>query len=198
MAGEREMGDGGPSVVTLCKRKRPQGWARWRAHVVAEDEHGTWVFTPAGSTYLGDDERGTRKVVPSARGADGQGNDLLVLLPRGGWWVAQLVFGTRLVCSVDVSTPPLLDGAEWAYTDLELDPVLLADGTVFVEDEDELEEAYAAGLVTDAERSEAEAAAAWWVGRLTSPSTFIALARTHFERARSRGLEPLAAPDHPS
>lgn len=139
-------------VVTLWKHKGPSGWGRWEAYDVGTDEFGTWLFTPARSTFRSEDRQGAAGRCDVARDADGLGRDSLVLLPVGRWFVAHWVLDAECVVNVDISTPPARAGSEWAFEDLELDPFVRPDGTFGVDDEDEFTEACRAGLITGVER----------------------------------------------
>ncbi|MBR8639666.1 DUF402 domain-containing protein [Streptomyces tuirus] len=66
-------------------------------------------------------------------------SDGVQLLPDSGWWAAWWWRTDRWI-SVDICTPPALDGSGWSYVDLELDLARLADGTVLLVDEDEFEQ----------------------------------------------------------
>jgi hypothetical protein len=94
---------------------------------------------------------------PGELGPGGPGEHCVQLAPRDGWWFAYFRYSGFL--HVDVSTPPAFGDGEWGFVDLELDPFRRADGTVGTEDEDELVQAHADGLVSDAERAAAEDAA---------------------------------------
>lgn len=54
--------------------------------------------------------------------------------------------------SIDVCTPAMLAGAEWAYVDLELDIYKSSDGTVGGFDQDEFDDAVVQGLISETER----------------------------------------------
>lgn len=141
-------------IVTIRKRKRPAGTGVWSGYSLAEDEAGLWVYTPAGSAYLGHDgvDFQTCEV---AQDPQGNGRDSLVLLPGDQWFVAHFIRGGRLLAHVDVATPPVYVDGVWSYDDLELDPYLTADGDFGVEDEDEFLRACDRGLMTGDEREAA-------------------------------------------
>jgi hypothetical protein len=138
----------------IRKRKRPTGSGLWSAYPLATDAFGTWFYTPAHSLYRDN----TGELCEVAQLGPGQpGEHSVQLAPHDGWWFAY--FRQSGLLHVDVSTQPVLIGAEWTFEDLELDPFRRADGTVGTEDWDELAAAHASGLVTDAERDAAEQAA---------------------------------------
>jgi len=145
-----------PPVVFIRKAKRPVGSGLWPSYQVGSDSFGRWFYTPRHSHYRGED--GTRsEVCEVAQDAAGVGEHALHLAPAGGWWFATWRRGGFL--SADVCTPLERDGNEWVYVDLELDPFRSAVGTVGTEDSDEFAEAVRAGLIGDAERRAALAAA---------------------------------------
>ena len=120
---------------------------------LGEDEHGTWLGEPAGSSA----QRGNEPPVVFAE-------PFVQLVPRGQWWTA--VFNgapakTEIYC--DIASPPeWKHPAEVTMIDLDLDVVRLrADQRVLIVDEDEFAEhqvrySYPAEVITAAER-----AAAW-------------------------------------
>ncbi|OII05430.1 DUF402 domain-containing protein [Curtobacterium sp. MCBA15_008] len=144
-----------PAVVTIVKRKRPEGTRSWRGYVVAVDERGTWVFTPAGSTHTGTDRSGLTSTCEVAQDDQGRGRHSIVLLPHAAWFVAHWVLDSEYVVHVDIATPPARSGAVWSFDDLELDPLLLQDGSFVVDDEDEFAAACADGRISGTEREAA-------------------------------------------
>lgn len=141
--------------MTIVKRKRPAGSRSWRGYVVAVDERGTWVFTPAGSTHTGVDSAGVTSTSEVAQDDQGRGRHSIVLLPHTAWFVAHWVLNSEYVVHVDIATPPGEAGAGWAFDDLELDPLLQRDGSFIVDDEDEFVDACAEGLISATEREAA-------------------------------------------
>lgn len=94
---------------------------------LGEDEHGTWLWAPAGSPF----RRGDEAVKVSER--------LWVKLITGEeWWTAIWTETGRIY--VDVITPARWDGTTVHMIDLDLDVIRHSDGTVTVEDEDEFEQ----------------------------------------------------------
>jgi hypothetical protein len=110
--------------VRVAKQKypaRPRG--EWEARLVAEDEHGVWLFAPAG-----DRNRHNMSGVQ--------------LLARDQWWVAWWWDDPRgWWTAADVATPARLVGDAWTYGDLEIDVVGDEQGFLEVVDEDEFEDA---------------------------------------------------------
>jgi hypothetical protein len=100
----------------------------WEARVLGRDEHGMWLYCPAGQRH--------RRADGTVIVADSGG---VQLLPGAGWWAAWWWQRGHWI-AVDVCTPPKLDGAQWSYVDLELDIVRTADDVVTVVDEDEFDE----------------------------------------------------------
>lgn len=149
------------NVVTIVKRKRRAGRRSWRGYVVAVDQRGTWVFTPAGSTHTGVDSVGVTSTSEVAQDDHGRGRDSIVLLPHSAWFVAHWVLDSQYVMHIDIATPPREAGAGWMFDDLELDPLFLRDGTIVVDDEDEFADACAEGLIPAPEREAALRAVEW-------------------------------------
>ncbi|MFJ3382176.1 DUF402 domain-containing protein [Curtobacterium sp. NPDC090217] len=176
-------------LVTVQKRKRPVGVHSWRGYVVAEDDWGTWVASPAGSRFVGDDGHGTIGVTQVAMFEHERGHHSVVLLPRDRWWVAHWIDDSDILVHVDISTPAVWEHDVIAYDDLELDPVLRRDGRVEVEDEDEFEEACATGLVTPLERDAAETARDD-VHTLLLQGDLVALGRRRLRESVALGLPP--------
>ena len=103
---------------------------RW----LGRDEHGDWIGIPAG----------TRMVRP---GADVlSGFDQVGLVPAAGSAELRSFLATfhrdpgPTWIYVDMTTPPVWDGAVVRAVDLDLDVVRLRDGSSYVDDEDEFAE----------------------------------------------------------
>jgi hypothetical protein len=142
-----------PPTCWIRKRKRPSGDGLWGAYEVARDEHGVWLYTPEGSRYRGTARDGSVGHCFAGQ-PDAPGLHVVHLVPSGAaWWFGlwKEWDGVRHL-SIDVCSPATPIGDEWAYVDLELDLYKSSDGTVGVYDEDEFDEAVAAGLIDDAER----------------------------------------------
>jgi hypothetical protein len=146
-------------VVSVKKVKRPAGAGIWRAYVLGTDQFGTWLHTPAGSVYLGDDGKDTG-VCEVAQDDDGVGRPIVQLITPGAWWIATWYppSADRDV-TVDICTPPASVGSTCTYTDLELDPWRSRDGQVGTDDWDEFHAAHTAGWIDQHELVAAQAAA---------------------------------------
>jgi hypothetical protein len=150
-------------VVTTKWVERPH-WEFDAVHL-GSDEHGDWLGLPVG----------THLARPGA--AFDTETDQVVLVPCGLWWIATFhAPGYRVATYVDMTTPPVWSsthaGLRVGAVDLDLDVVELADGTVYVDDEDEfaehrVEHRYPAEVVTGAEESCAQVADA--VRRAVAP-----------------------------
>lgn len=180
-------------AVTICKWKRPVGSGAWSGYVLAPDVAGTWVFTPAQSTYTGHDglRYGSCEV---GQDPPGNGRDSLVLLPDDRWFVAHFVHGSELLVHVDIATPPRLDGGIWTYDDLELDPYLTEAGDFGVDDRDEFDQACSVGLIDAEERRAAELTVAWLsdaVGGAEAP--LVRFGRVRLQKALALPLPPVRA-----
>ena len=92
-------------------------------HVLDQDEWGTWLWTPPGSTARCGDE--------PARTF----NHLNVkLIAPGEWWTAIWNDSGRYDLYVDIITPPAWNGDRVTMIDLDLDIVRLANDRVVIAD----------------------------------------------------------------
>jgi len=124
---------------------------RGLVHVLGEDEHGTWLWGPAGRTiYRGD----TALFVAE--------HDALTVVVPGAWWAPAWWIGhPTLELYVNINTPAVWDDERIVTVDLDLDVIRSRDGTVEVVDRDEFElhqvqYAYPRDLIESAERATAE------------------------------------------
>lgn len=154
------------------------------AHHLGEDEHGTWVWGPAGRTiYRGD----TALFVTE--------HDALTVVVPGAWWAAAWWIGhPSLELYVNINTPAIWDGDRIVSVDLDLDVVRTSDGRVEIVDRDEfelhrVEYGYPSDLIAGAEAAAAEVHAL--VSRNCPPFDGVA-AKAWAERARAarRAREP--------
>lgn len=145
-------------VVFVKKLKRPVGSGVWGAYVLATDEFGTWLHTPAGSLYRGEDGHQTR-VCEVAQDRSGVGRSIVQLIPPDAWWIATWYPppADRDV-TVDICTPAVFVDRTWTYSDMELDPWRDRDGKVTTDDWDEFQAACAMGWITEPEAAESMAA----------------------------------------
>jgi Protein of unknown function (DUF402) len=176
------MTSGAAEVTFIRKLKRPDGSGLWPAYRIGADQYGTWLFTPRGSRYRG--EKAGVASYCSVGSPVGPGIAVLHLVPAAGWWIAAFPDrdGSRWSVTVDICTPPRLDGGVWTYTDLELDiEVAAGTGEVRIADEDEFAAACASGYIPAGEAAAARQAADQ-VARL------IRDAREPFARAGPRRL----------
>jgi hypothetical protein len=161
-------------TVGIRKLKRPRGYGRWQAYVLAEDAHGLWLYSPAGSRYRGSDGHTTAECEVGQGNRDA-GLRVVSLIPCGGWWIATWTGNdpepgrphvTDPWISVDICTPPSVIVGEWTYVDLELDPHRSQAGRVWIDDEDEFEAACRAGLISREEQTQARLGASETAGLL--------------------------------
>lgn len=125
----------------------------WRHEAVwlGEDDHGVWLGASKGSVVQ-------RGLEPARRIRQHQ----VHLVPRDDWWVLTYAPGHRRAAHwIDISTPAEFEEHRVTAVDLDLDIVGMADGAVFVEDEDEFAEhqellGYPLRLIRNAERAAAE------------------------------------------
>lgn len=104
------------------------GQLHWQfvMHRLGEDEHGLWLWAPAGSLMQRGDE--PAKVSPSLN---------VKLVPYNKWWTAIWAWKSRQDVYVDIITPPSWNGSKVTMVDIDLDVVRWADGGVEILDEDE-------------------------------------------------------------
>ena len=113
--------------VTVDLRKWPDTpHRRFPARPIGEDEHGRWLWAPAGTTI----ESGSRGWVLE---------HAMVSLITDGWWAA-----TWFATGVDELYVDVVAPAEWTESavrliDLDLDVVRFRDGRTGLHDEDEFE-----------------------------------------------------------
>ena len=142
---------GTPVTVAMAKWPDRPHWT-FRCRWLGRDEHGAWIGTPAGAHHD----------CPGA--AFDAEVDSVTLVPDGGaaWLATFHAPGIWCDLYVDVATPATWDGgaghAVLRSVDLDLDVVRRPDGSVYVDDEDELAEhrvtlGYPDALVELAERS---------------------------------------------
>jgi protein associated with RNAse G/E len=125
---------------------------RGPVHPLGDDEHGTWLWGPAGRTI----HKG-----PGVSFVTEQ--DALILVAPGAWWQPAWWIGhPHLDLYVNINTPAQRDGDGIVTVDLDLDVVRWVDGRVEVLDRDEFEDhqaryGYPPGIVAAAEAATAEA-----------------------------------------
>ena len=153
------MHPGDPISVQISKWGDRPHW-RYDGTFLGSDEHGEWLGFPVGTRY----ERPGLAFVAEFASA--------CLVPAGG---QAFLAGfndenaTHRVY-VDMATPPEWVGSVLRAVDLDLDVVMLQDGTVYVDDEDEFAEhrvayGYPPEVVAMAESSAAAVLAAVRQGR---------------------------------
>ncbi len=172
-------------TVAVRKIKRPDGTALWRGYVVANDEFGTWIFTPRNSTIESTKDGKTEtKTWPE--------NDVLALMPTDDWYMAVWWTGGEHDITVDISKPPMFINKEWKWIDLETDLIRTVTGDVLVEDEDEFEEACEAGHISADERDAAIKMTESMESNLRHRiEPFGLVGRQHFDDAVARALPAL-------
>jgi len=119
---------------------------------LGDDEHGAWLWGPAGRTI----ERGDGTVFTTEQ-------DALILVPPGAWWQPAWWLGhPEIDVYVNINTPAEWSDGRVVAVDLDLDVIRFTDGRVEVVDRDEFEVhqvryGYPAGIVDAAEAATAEA-----------------------------------------
>ena len=97
---------------------------------LGEDEHGTWLWMPVGTTM----RRGTEEPIVSR-------NLAVKLITPDQWWTAIFNDGdSKYELYVDIATPAVWDGDTVHMVDLDLDVARRRGGGVEIHDEDEFEE----------------------------------------------------------
>jgi protein associated with RNAse G/E len=96
---------------------------------LGEDEHGLWLWSPAGS----DMQRGHEPLRRSS-------SINVKLIPDGKWWTAIWSWRSKVDLYVDIITPPSWNGETVTMVDIDLDVVRWPDGRVELVDEDEFEQ----------------------------------------------------------
>ncbi|MBA2608735.1 MAG: DUF402 domain-containing protein [Actinobacteria bacterium] len=176
----------------IRKIKRPGPISTWAGHVVSDDEFGLWVFSPNGTmVHTDNDGVATIKLF-----GNGHGPGVLCLLPSDEWWLG--CWWTREPgeprLAIDACTPPVLIDGIWTWIDLELDVFRDSDGVAVIEDEDEFDDAVAAGHIPPDEQREALAITAAMERQLRERvPPFDETGWRRHDEAAALGLPPLAA-----
>lgn len=151
--------DHGLSIPTLDKSlpihidfRKWGGSTHWQlqASFLDADEHGIWVWGPAGTVVSR--PNAPDKVSP---------NPFVKLITPQAWWTAMWPGGGIHQVFVDICTPVEWVGNTATLVDLDLDVVGLRSGLVVVEDEDEFAEhqhrfGYPESLIAGARATTAE------------------------------------------
>lgn len=145
-------------IAYIRKCKRPVGSGLWAAYELAKDRYGTWLYTPRGSLFRGEDGRSWATCEVS-EDVEGHGQPTVHLLSAERWWSAAWQGDTASHrVDVDICTPPRRAGRVWTFDDLELDPFRTLAGEVGTEDWAEFESQVADGHISAAESVAARAA----------------------------------------
>lgn len=175
-------------IAIIRKIKRPEGMIRWPTYVIAEDTHGLWLFSPKGTICRGQTRSETIEN-EVGRGNRPEAVPVMHLIPREGWWMAAWC---SLGLNVEICTPPALIDNEWQFVDLELDPRMLPDGRIEIEDEDEFEAARLDGQIPEEEATEARKASDHVTRAMrNSIEPFGQVGWTRLEEAINLALEPI-------
>ena len=122
------MSDGRTIDIDFRKWVSKPHW-RFSMYHMANDEWGTWLWTPPGSAA----RRGLEEPKTFS-------HMNVKLIPRNAWWTAMWNDGERFDLYVDIITPPAWHGDRVTMIDIDLDLMREVDGTVHVVDEDEFAE----------------------------------------------------------
>lgn len=121
-------------------------------HHLGDDEHGMWVWGPAGRTIY----RGEVAVFVTELAT-------VTVIPPGAWWTPTWWVGhTEIELYVNINTPAARQGDRIVSVDVDLDVIRRTDGTVEIIDRDEFEVhqvryGYPPELIAGTERAAAEA-----------------------------------------
>ncbi len=96
---------------------------------LGEDEHGLWLWSPAGSDMQRGDEPMRKSKAVNIK-----------LIPDNKWWTAIWTWQHRTDLYIDIITPPTWNGSTVTMVDIDLDVMRWSDGRVEVVDEDEFEQ----------------------------------------------------------
>lgn len=164
---------GQPVTVQYYKYPDTPHW-RHSMWYLGDDDHGTWLGGPTGTTV----QRGAEPAIAWAR-------PFVQLVPPSGWWT---LLGndetSKYAIYVDITTQAVWDGDVVEMVDIDLDVIRTWDGETRLLDEDEFEDHritlnYPAWLIDGARTSAAEimlaaerraepfgAASAAWLARI--------------------------------
>ncbi|MCC2336383.1 DUF402 domain-containing protein [Cellulomonas wangsupingiae] len=112
----------------------------WPVEHLGQDQHGTWLGARRGNPVRQPDGR-----------HESQEHDAVWLVTEGAWWLPAFWFTDTTDLTIDICTPPTLDGSVWSFVDLELDLVRAADGRAGIVDQDEFDELALSGHLTDSQ-----------------------------------------------
>ncbi|GAA0399811.1 hypothetical protein Acor_22250 [Acrocarpospora corrugata] len=116
------------SAIEVVYRKYG-GLLHWNhpARRLGEDEHGVWVGCPAGTVGRRGDDPPVVWALP-----------FVLLFPARTWWTATFnPAGHKMSVYCDITTVPEWRDGGVTMVDLDLDVIKRADGTVYLDDQDE-------------------------------------------------------------
>lgn len=141
----------------------------WPVTALGEDTEGRWFGAPARTQWTRGEHTGSFQA------------DLLCLVPRDKWWLAELTrepAGVRLY--VHVCTPPSVGETIISTVDLDLDVEMWPGEPAKLLDEEEfVENSVLLGYPSDL-MGQARASADEWMRRLAEPGSLIDLAATWY------------------
>jgi protein associated with RNAse G/E len=125
---------------------------RGAVHLLGDDEHGSWLWRPAGHTVF----RGVEARFVTNEPA-------LIVVAPDAWWSPSWYPGhAKVDLYVNIDTPAVWDDERIVCVDLDLDVIRFTDGRVEIVDQDEFDEnqvryGYPADLIAAAEHAAAAA-----------------------------------------
>lgn len=121
----------------------------WPIERLGQDEFGIWLGSRQGNPVR----------QPDGRRVEAQKHDAVWLVSDDAWWLPAFWFTDATDLTIDICTPPRLDGHVWTYVDLELDLFRSADGHADIVDQDEFEELAKSGHLAENQLANAAEAA---------------------------------------
>jgi len=200
-----------PRVLKVVKQKLNGNAGSWLPYHLDDDEVGSWLFHPEGTSYTGRRADGREATCFSGVPED-PGCPVLYFVPHQGGWVAAWRHTPWTGITVDLSRPVTRSGDVWSFVDLELDlwhlpddntppgtdphPRLSRSGrTVGIADDDELDDAVSHEWITPAEAARTRDEARYVADLiLDGVYPFTQDAWRRFEQAIARKLRPPQQP----
>ena len=134
------------AMLTMSKHKWSLANARcsvafsWSVVRLGSDRHGTWLGSRRGNPVRQPDGR-----------QEAQRHDAVWVIDENTWWLTAFWFTPETDLTIDICTPPTLEGETWSFVDLELDLFRRADGQAAIVDQEEFDLLAASGLVAESQ-----------------------------------------------
>jgi len=137
-------------MLTMSKHKwsvvsgRCSAAFSWSVVRLGSDRHGIWLGSQRGNAVRQPDGR-----------PEVQRHDAVWLVSDNAWWLTAFWFTPETDLTIDICTPPTLEGETWSFVDLELDLFRRPDGHAGIVDQDEFDLLAASGLISEREVQQA-------------------------------------------